>query len=358
MHRNILRALLTGLLLTSTSTSTGCSADTSEDAAATDNAVTNRKLARSYAGTIKDLPIMMRLEVNGRNVSGSYFYKDKPTNGDVITLNGTLDGAKLVLDESVKGTMTGSFEGTVGEGGKVKGTWRSPEGRRSLPLVLDAVASGKPLMVTRTFADRAPLSGVGPFPECTADTVYIEVFGLEDAKAEAAINETLAKDVWPVERTAEGQCAEPLIYDSYQTVMMNEAGVLSIQHGSSSAGGRAYESHSLWWSNFSLKSGKLLTLASVLKRGSEASVKELVKAAISARGDVEAEDKETLLGYCEQGFTQLDSVSFEIRREGLAISFFDSLPHADQALDVPVLLKWSAIGAHIAPESEVAALVR
>lgn len=352
-----LGSFMVGLAFSFAVTTTGCSAQTSEDAGATEDAVTSSKLARSYAGTIANLPIRMRLEVSGSSVRGTYFYEGKPTSGDVIALTGTLVGAKLALEESVKGKKTGAFEGTVGEGGKVKGAWRSPDGRRSLPLSLDAVAAGKPIAVTRTVSDRVALSGEGPFPECTADVAYVEVFGLDDAKAEASINEALVKDVWPL-RDASGACVEPLIYESSQTVRMLEGGLLVVAHAGTHFGGGPYTSTSLSWSNFSLATGKLLTLADVAAPGAGPTLKQLVQRSIQARTDVDEEGKASLLDASESAFGQLDAVSFEATKDGLAVSLYDDLPHAVQSLDAPVLLPWSALGGLLAPGTEVAALAR
>jgi len=359
--RSTLGSLLTALTLSAFALTTGCSAQGADDDAneSVDAVSGTSTLARSYQGTIKNLPIMMRLEAQGTAVSGSYFYVGKATKGDVITLAGKLDGTTLTLDESVGGTKTGSFSGKIAADGTVKGTWKTPDGRTSLPL---ALPNTKLLTVERTIADKAPgAEPAGSLTECQTDAKYIEVFGLKDAAVEKAINTEFAKDATPIVRNAAGKCIEVATIDAAQTVKLQEKDVLVVQRSVASFyGGGAYENHDVSVMNISLVSGKILSLEKVLKAGAGPRLKLLVQAAISARTDFESpDDKDMLLDQSERSFGQLDAIDFELTADGIVVSFFNALPHAIQALDGDgSLIKWADLGDLLAPGSEAAALRR
>ena len=110
-----------------------------------------------YTGTIEQYPIQMDLTIDDAKVEGSYYYESK---GQVLQLTGTLakTGA-LSLDETPDGPggagddhvtrtgygggkTTGSFSGILStDGRQFTGSWKSADGKQTLPVSLLAVAN-------------------------------------------------------------------------------------------------------------------------------------------------------------------------------------------------------------------------
>jgi hypothetical protein len=338
----------------------GCSADISNVGAESSDAALRQvgTLARAYEGTIgSNLKVMMRLDVNGSAVSGSYFYVGQVTKGETIALTGTITGAQVALEEVVLGQKTGSFEGTI-SAGQVRGTWKKPDGSRSLPFRLEAIKPGKVVAITRTISDAAPaLEPSGIVDTCELYAEYLELFGLANANAEADINNKLA--IAPLKKNADGKCEIAETYSVGQSVKLDDKGILVVEEGGSWFGGGAHPLNGMRWMNFSLASGKALTATDVFKAGSADTVKELLKQAIHVRPDVsKAALEDILLDDLEWAFKDFGSIDLHATKDGIAISLFNYLPHAAQALDESgTLLKWSDLTAVIDPASEITALV-
>ena len=80
-------------------------------------------------GIIANYPILMNLEFNGEDVSGSYYYKSKGSS-EKLYLSGSLDGNELELyEKNAEGMNTGYFDGTF-KNGTYSGTFENFKGQR------------------------------------------------------------------------------------------------------------------------------------------------------------------------------------------------------------------------------------
>jgi hypothetical protein len=57
-----------------------------------------------------------------------------------LRLSGRLDGRALELLELSGATQTGAFRGSVGDDGKIAGTWSKPTDATALPFALEPIA--------------------------------------------------------------------------------------------------------------------------------------------------------------------------------------------------------------------------
>jgi hypothetical protein len=362
MPSALFRALLVAFSLCAATTAmTGCSADTSEDDVGdqSQDAVGENAVARAYKGKIGNLDVMVRLEQSGNGLRGSYFYVGRPTKGETITLSGSATSGKVALEEKVGAEKTGSFSGTIERGGKLKGTWKTANGSRSLPFTLDAVTT--PLAVKRELKDSAPREEPEEWrPTCDVDVSWFEMFGLADAAAEKRVNEALASD-WttPIPKDAAGKCTDDAMIgiSATSTINLQDKDVLSILISGETNGG-AYPNHSLQWINVGTKTGRVFTLKDTIKQASLPTVKAKVLAEIRARGS-EPGDMDFLVEIAERSFDEPEHIAFEVRADGIVISYFNSLPHAMQAIDEDgTLIKWSELSGAIVEGSELAPFVR
>jgi hypothetical protein len=360
--RSFFRSLLVALSLCAATTAmAGCSADTNEDDVGdqSQDAIGEHDVARAYKGKIGNLEVMVRLEKNGSSLRGSYFYVGKATKGETITLSGSASSGKINLEEKVGAQRTGALNGTIERGGKLKGTWKTPDGARSLSFTLDAVTA--PLAVKREMKDSVPRVEPEEWrPTCDVDVSWYELFGLADAAAEKKANEALASS-WtaPIPKTAAGKCDDDAMIgiSATSTIKLQDKDVLSIEIAGETNGG-AYPNHSLEWINVGTKTGRVFTLKDTIKQASLAAVKDKVVAAIRARG-TEPGDMDFLVDIAERSFETPEHIAFEVRAEGINISYFNSLPHAMQAIDEDgTLVKWSDLSGAIIEGSELSAFAR
>lgn len=94
---------------------------------------------REYVGAMgSSLRIRMKLNIQGKTVSGSYIYEAV---GRPLQLDGTLSGRQITLKETDdKGKHTGTFKGQFVTATLIEGTWTNPAGSKSLPFSVKAIA--------------------------------------------------------------------------------------------------------------------------------------------------------------------------------------------------------------------------
>ena len=338
----------------------GCAAAAGDDTAnaAGAQSVPAASLARSYQGTIGTQKVMARLQVVGNAVSGSYFYADKASNGDVIVLSGNAVGQKLTLSEAVNASKTGSFDTMIGNG-VINGTWKSPDGATSLAVKLTAVKSGTLLPVTRTFKDTAPAASAGAtLTTCESTASFIEVFGLASAAAEDAINKKLAPT--KIERDASGKCDSGSATDATQTVGFNAQGFLSIAISTSYDGG-AHPDVASEFANFKTADGSQLTGKDFFATNAKDQVKALVVKSINADASLAAADKTESLSELDNEWQQinsLDSIEFGITDKGLTLDMTNDYPHVVVALAPVVALSWADLKPLLKSDSPILPLVK
>jgi hypothetical protein len=332
----------------------GCAGSAEESSGEASADVTSvGHLARDYRGTVAGLDVMLRIEATGTKLTGSYFYVGNVTKGETIALDGAANGNHFAAEESVNGTKTGVFSGTIAASGSVSGTWTAPNGRTA-SFALEPVKNVT--VVKRAVKDSASVSDpAAPFHGCYVDIKYVDVFGLPDASNEAALDKLLAMDAAPLEKNAQGKCDWWYSLDSTATVKLQDKGLLVVEFGSESNGG-AYPNHSLMWVNASTKTGKIITLPDFVKADKLTALRDKAKDVYKASPDG-ADD--FLLETVDNAFESPSTVQFELTKQGLRISMFDALPHAAQAEDVDgALLKWADIADMIIPTSDAAVLAR
>lgn len=101
-----------------------------------------------YSGNIgKRTGVQMDLERSGSELTGSYWYD---TAGLRLTLIGSVRRGTVTVKEFEGDMQTGTFTGTLSKDDRqFRGTWKSPDGKRSLPFVLTANAEYRTLPVKR-----------------------------------------------------------------------------------------------------------------------------------------------------------------------------------------------------------------
>lgn len=93
-----------------------------------------------YAGWIDgSIPIYMAIEHQHGRLTGSYHYAKV---GEAIEIEGNSDAiGNFTMEERAGGELTGVFEGLFGPlGARVKGTWRSPDGQKTLDFLAVKIA--------------------------------------------------------------------------------------------------------------------------------------------------------------------------------------------------------------------------
>ena len=93
--------------------------------------VANEAEKKSYDlfGRVDKYPITMHLDIDGKQVSGSYFYNRQGAHNK-LNISGTKQGSTYDLNETtVDGTPTGHFEGTM-SGGVLQGTFTNNQGKK------------------------------------------------------------------------------------------------------------------------------------------------------------------------------------------------------------------------------------
>lgn len=131
-------ALLIAMSLAATACSKTEDARLTESDHATEAANGNKApkgdFARDYRGKIGDKSeVGMHLERSGDAISGTYFYASI---GADLSLHGKIGGQKITLDESIGSKKTGAFELAFTDSGGLAGQWKSPDGKRVLPVEL------------------------------------------------------------------------------------------------------------------------------------------------------------------------------------------------------------------------------
>ncbi len=349
MARTVSSALVFALSL---SIGAGCAAHADDDVASGDSAQTADVLARSYEGTIGNLKIVMRVDTNGSSVTGSYFYADKVGNGDRLVLKGTASGGKLSLTESVNGAgpTTGTFAGSITAQG-VTGTWKS--GTKTLPLALTAIKA--PKTVIHKIKDTAK-SAYGQ-RDCSLEAELVEVYGLANQQAEAAINEALT--VEGIERDANGKCDGDIRYVT-QSVALSTADFITV-HVNTEYDGGAHPEISSEYFDFVAATGGRLTAKDFFVAGSASKVKDLVVRGINADPELDADGKreslETLDNYLNAD-TNLEELQFAVTKTGLKLDMLSNYPHVIAAIAPVVDMKWADLRSFMKTDSPVLSLSR
>jgi hypothetical protein len=330
-----------------------------------------RPLADAYSGMIGDKSrVVMRLhpaaDAGADGVEGEYFYEAV---GDGLALEGTFSPTgQLALTERARdGKVTGTFSGDRFASGAIGGIWTAAGGGHELPFALTPVAreatQGPVRVFTRAFRNRsaasevpAPSGDEKPPSTCDMKIRYPEVFGLPDAKAEAAINKALnAED--------ERACEQPCEGERSFEVTFNRSGVLSVDvTGSRTCWTAAHPSNNEGFSaNFLVATGEDLALERVFKKPFATAAAKLFKPAVDrmmkelyANGGGPQPDDDGLRDLIMSAF---EAPAFVFVDGGVRFSVARSLPHVYQPLEEkPTKLTFAQLAPALDPRSPVAFL--
>jgi hypothetical protein len=267
----------------------------------------------------------MRLQDTAGAVEGTYFYEKT---GVDLRLRGHLDGRALDLEELSGTTRTGAFRGTVGDDGKIAGTWSDPTGARALPFALEPIArSANALAYKKTLGYSLPVVGSDTGGEvCKGTVTYLELFGLADERVERALNARLApnEDVRPPQTCDHGR----EVGGSY-ALARNADGVLSVSLSWWTADSlAAHPSADEAAVNVFLSDGRPLSLfGDVLEPGTEDALARALRPLVD-KAAPDASAREALRGALGPPYDD-----FVLEKTGIRFSALSRLPHALQALN-------------------------
>ena len=339
---------------------TGCAASSSEDtgAGAGAQSVPASSLARSYEGTIGTLKVMARIGVSGSAISGTYFYTDKASNGDALVLSGNALGTKLTLTEAVNGTKTGAFDAKIGNG-VITGTWKSANGATSLAVNLTAVKAGAPIVVSRQFKDATPAAAHGAtMTTCESTASFIELFGLDSAAAENAINAKLAPA--KIERDASGKCESAYSLGSTQKTTFNAQGIITIETTLTQDYG-TYPDGSVVYTNFKTADGTEITTKDF---HFAANARDKVGALFVKSLNTDArftDNRQEVLDLFDSkwsSITSLDAIGFGLSDKGLMFDLSESYEHATAGAAPVGTLAWADVKPLLQSDSPILPLAK
>lgn len=166
----------------------------------------------TYAGSIGTLRVRARLKVEGGKVTGVYRYARSKSD---LALEGTVDPrGEVLLRETAGAKQTGKIGGFLLSRGFLAGRWSSPDGKRSLPLVLRASPSYPEQVVLEDGTKVVPQEEyASPAKHCELSSSFPAVVAKnETAKLDAALKSTALLGVELTKSDCAGASAE-LPYD-------------------------------------------------------------------------------------------------------------------------------------------------
>jgi hypothetical protein len=258
---------------------------------------------RHYAGTInKTIRIEADIEFGEEELTGFYFY-DKV--GQPIALQGKAafpsgykGGGRAELTESdAEGKPTGIFSGTFSAGlGFFNGSWKSPDGKKSLALELKEDYSGSAALDVYTLIRSQAIDPDNPdSPEASFVALGLDVRG--NAKFRAALSRELYEglDAYAcleakamgfladyLDLAGEDYRANPEDYslnwesNRYLRPVFNARGILCLKDSYSEYTGGAHGTYYTGYYVFDIASGRRLGLESFVKGGPGSSLNALV----------------------------------------------------------------------------------
>ncbi|MDP9037399.1 MAG: hypothetical protein M3O50_21585 [Myxococcota bacterium] len=284
----------------------------------------------AYRGCIGDnLRVIMRLHNTAGTVEGSYFYEKK---GVDLRVSGHLDGRALDLRGLSGATPTGTFRGSIGDDGKIAGTWSDPTGARALPFAIEPIArradTSAALVYMKTLRYSVPVIAAEAGEDvCKGKVMYPELFGLPDEGVERALNARLSPN--EVVRLPQSCDSAREVGGGYD-LAKNADGVLSVSLFSwiwdSSAAHPSRDDEAV---NVFLGDGHPLSLfGDVLEPGTEAVLTRALTAQINKAAGGDATARDALRGALGPPYDD-----FVLEQTVIRFSALSRLPHALQGLN-------------------------
>lgn len=149
--------------------------------------------ARGMTGKIGQSDASLRLLRKDKALQGSYFYNKV---GSDLALTGSVTDNGFVLEEQVGGKVTGKFDGTCETPERMKGTWTSADGKRSLSF--EFAVPTKLEVVARVQKFKTKAKSKSAFGDsCTFERSLPVIFGAKtgdlDGKLQASVDRFVAK---------------------------------------------------------------------------------------------------------------------------------------------------------------------
>lgn len=242
---------------------------------------------RRYVGTVGRLPVVLELTLDDSCV-GNYYYQHR---GEPLALAAVRfrPGRPLVLRELANDKLTGYWRTAQPAGPVLSGTWESADGHRRLPFRLrEDYASALRYEVGELAAQGSEACGVYEDQSDTASyqAAYINVLA---GGASAAVRRRLQQALGPpvpekqlqayVEAKAEEHSCSR--HGEALTVTLNQDYLFAFAVYSDDFGfGAAHPIHELGGLAYSLRTGRQLTLADLLRPGYETPLRQLITRAL------------------------------------------------------------------------------
>ncbi|WP_324680044.1 RsiV family protein [Hymenobacter sp. GOD-10R] len=241
---------------------------------------------RRYTGQVGSYPVVIELTFGDTLTTGSYYY---PRHGQPLELRATrnLLGKPLVLREVVGDSLLATWQVAIAAGPQLRGTWRSADGKRTLPFALredyrDAVRYAYESYSAQSSQaqDSADCGRTGVNPSLELDVVHL--LDSEHRPALQRVQQRLLPAPYGrLQAYVEGQvangngnCAETkqqaqVTYNGYQLLSVNlfeayfEAGA-------------DHPRHQMTPSTFDLRTGQQVYLRDLLRPGYEQRLRSLL----------------------------------------------------------------------------------
>jgi hypothetical protein len=219
--------------------------------------------AKIYRGSVGDSHIQMRLNIQGNNVTGTYFYDSV---GEDLKLTGHLDNqGRLELAEfGPKGKQTGKFicKQKLGEEIDSECSWSKADGTREALVTLaeQYIAFTNGLQIApKTISNRRTGVGVS-YPQITSSGVLSSAAQSFNRRI-LALTQAAIKEFQPIDGRG--------TFDTNYNVLLGTDDLISIEMTEYYDGGGAHPNNRFWPLTYDLAGNKELKLEDLFKPDSD-----------------------------------------------------------------------------------------
>jgi hypothetical protein len=382
LQRSIAFALLVGLFCASPLTAQG---------------VDPTAYYRRCEGSInKSYPIVMHLQKRDDDVSGWYYYQKRR---ETLCLSGKAEkNGDVALDEFPRGAdrmdaknRTGRFTGRW-TGSRFSGTWRSADGKKSLPFeVTEAYGTESVRLTPYRLKEVAPLFPDKKGKNDPAATVDLRFLYPESLPNAAALEElrralttaaprdpdspslppssgqagpylrALRDDVVAFYRESDADIYEPdnsamWNWDAERssTVVLNDRGLLCLEQSVYEFTGGAHGNYFDSFPLFDLATGKKLAAADVFLPGHDEEWEKLIEAELRKNLNIAPDGSLSDAGFFADSVPLAGEFYVTVDGVGFYYNIYEIAPYALGAFDV--FLPWDKVKSLVKPDSPVSRL--
>lgn len=272
----------------------------------------------TYAGSIGTLRIRARLTVGAGKVTGIYRYARSKED---LSLDGAVDPrGEIALRESVGAKQTGKIVGFLLSRGFVAGRWSSPDGKRSLPLVLRAAPSYPTTVTLDDGTKVVPQEELkSPAKHCEASTLFPAVVAKSPTpKLDAALKTAAQLGVELKKTDCDGASAEmPYQVEAAYSIVKAKAPLFGVTFGRWSYTGGAHGNAWMDCRVADVEHEALIDLATKLSPAGKAALERVVNERLKKEHAVD--------DLSEAGFfdpkVSIDEADVCLVQDGLEVSF-------------------------------------